>query len=80
MVFTTYLIELVGLWAFSTFEAAVSNSLIGIGGLSLFFLTVFMVFFIVAVLSPREPSLKNNPFFSSLRSIPVRALFWIFGD
>ena len=80
MIFTTYIIELVGLWAFSTFQATVSESLGVIGGFSILFLTLFVAFIIVAVFVPGEVSRGNRTMFLSFRALILRAMVRIFGD
>ncbi len=80
MIFTTYVIQLVGLWAFSTFSSTVSASLFAIGGFSFNFVTLFIIFYIVAVFVPRESSARSGTIFFSFRSALFRAMLWVFGS
>ena len=80
MIFTTYVIQLVGLWAFSTFSSTVSASLFAIGGFSFIFMTLFMSFFIVAIFAPRETSARNGMIFFYFRLRLLGVLSWAFGD
>jgi hypothetical protein len=77
MIFTTYIIQLLALWVFSTFSATVSGSLATIGVLSFVFMTLFMAFYTIAVYVPREKS--AGTMFFSFRSRLLRALSWVFG-
>ena len=51
-----------------------------IGGFSFNFVTLFIIFYIVAVFVPRESSARSGTIFFSFRSALFRAMLWVFGS